>query len=211
MSVARADGTSARPLDWGAPAGRPPGKPPSRRRQTEATVRKRTAVAAAGAARPDAAAARRAESRPRLSAGQVWLFALCWLGIVAGAMAVVARQSAIAEAGYRIAAAEQQLAALRHETMLLEAEVARLADPERIYQIATEELGMVPRERFEVTVVATAEAVERPGRYETVAAAALERVQEATEREGFWAGLGRTVIGWLTGQAQTAAAKAPDQ
>lgn len=207
MSVARADGTAARPLDWGAPTGHPP----ERQRRTRPVVPSPTRPAprrSSGRTAPDRGS--RPSRRSRLTAGQVWLFAVCWLGLVAGAMAVVARHAAIAEAGYRISAAEQQLAELRHENMLLEAEVARLADPERIYAIATEKLGMVPRERFEVTVVAPAAPVARPDRYGP-AVAAIDSVRETAAQDGFWASLGRTVVGWLTGKAPPAAAKSPDQ
>lgn len=195
MSVARVDGTAARPLDW-APRDRQPAKA---RRQSSAP-----------APAPQRPAGDRASAR-RLTAGQILLFAACWLAIVAGAVAVVARHAEIASAGYRITAAQNELAKIQHENMLLEAEVALLADPERIYRIATEQLGMVSRERFEVTVVATAEPVERPTLQGATIASLGADAAELAGTEGFWAGLGRTVIGWLTGQPQQAAAKAPER
>jgi cell division protein FtsL len=146
-----------------------------------------------------------------MTAGQIVLFAACWLAIVAGAVAVVARQSEIASAGYRITAAQAELAQLQHENQLLEADAALLADPERIYRIATEKLGMVPRERFEVTVVAAAEPVVRPNQHGATIASLGADAAELASTEGFWAGLGRSVVGWLTGQPHQAAAKAPDQ
>lgn len=193
MSVARVDGTAARPLDW-ATRSRPPAK---RGRPSSAP-------------QPQPPVGRKAANR-RLSAGQIALFAACWLAIVAGAVAVVARHAEIASAGYRITAAQNELAKVEHEIMLLEAEVALLADPERIYRIATEDLGMVPRERFEVTVVATAEPVVRPSQQGATIASLGADAAELASTDGFWAGLGRTVVGWLTGKPQQAAAKAPER
>lgn len=201
MSVARVDGTAARPLDWNESTTRPA----TRRRQS--TTARKTAQSSVPKAAP--AAERAAAPVRRLSAGQVLFTAACWIAIVAGGIAVVAKQAEIAAAGYRITDAQAELAVVQQENERLEANVALLADPERIYRIATEELGMVPRERFEVTVVATAEPVVRPNALQATVASLQSEAAELASAEGFWSGMSRAVVGWLTGQSHQAEAKSP--
>lgn len=209
MSVVRVDGTAARPLDGQEQRRR---RSPARSRSGAASQpgQPETQAKARQATKPNQNPAPAPAPAARMSFGRIMLFATCWALLVVGAVAVVSRQSEMATLGYRITAAQERLAHLEHENMLLEAEIARLEDPERIYYIATEEFGMVPRDRFEVAVVEQAAPIVRNNSRATIAALG-SAVQEQAAAEGFWPELGRSLVGWLTGKPHTAAAKTPDQ